>query len=332
MINLKIEQYNKDFEKKWDKFILSDSLNGTFLQTKNFLNYHPIDRFEDDSLIIIKGTDTIAALIPACTMYEGSEKIFFSHPGSTFGGILLRSSFNNIEHVHSLFLSFNEYIKKNNYTKVIFKNTSSLFSKGNTTLIDYFLFKDGYKSYDEISFYIDFEKYKEDIISNFSAGKRRDYKYSLKYGMEFRKLTTTEQIENFYSILCDNLKKFSSNPVHTLEELIDFKQNRLSNITDFYGVYKDDQLIAGCMIFKFGKEVFHTQYLAADQNYLNLFPMNFLDANLISIAKQEGFKYFSFGTSTQDHGKILNYNLAQFKEGFGTTYSINRTYYKELEN
>lgn len=143
-------------------------------------------------------------------------------------------------------------------------------------------------------------------------------------------ITTVNEIELFYNILCDNLKKFNSKPVHILEELIDFKKNRLKDIVDFYGVYKDDILIAGSMVFKFGSKVFHTQYLAADQKYLNLYPMNFLDTNLIKTAKDEGFKYFSFGISTENHGKILNYNLAEFKEGFGTTYSLNKTFYKNL--
>lgn len=330
MQTLRIEQYNDDFEEKWDKFVLKDSMNGTFLQTRNFLNYHPKDRFLDGSLIIYKGNNTVIALIPACTICEDNEKILYSHMGSTFGGIIINKSFNNIEHVDAIIQALNNYLKDNNYNKIVLKNTSDLFSNGNINLIDYFLFKDGYLSYDEISFYIDFKEYKEDIISNFTASRRRDYKYSLKNNLEFKKLITSEEIELFYNILCSNLKKFDSKPVHTLNELIDFKENRLNDIVDFYGVYLDDILIAGSMVFKFDSRIFHTQYLAADQNYLNLYPMNFLDTNLIKTAKNEGFKYFSFGISTENHGQILNYNLAEFKEGFGTTYSLNKTFYKNL--
>lgn len=332
MVNLRIEQYNEEFEEKWDKFILNDSINGTFLQTRNFLNYHHKDRFFDGSLIIYKGNNTVIATIPASTIYEDKEKIFYSHMGTTFGGIIINRSFNNIEHMDGIIQVLNNYLKENNYDKIFLKNTSQLFAKGNVNLIDYFLFKDGYKYYDEISFYIDFKEYKEPIISNFTSSRRRDYKYSLKNNLEFKKLTTVKEIELFYNILCNNLEKFNSKPVHSLDELIDFKQNRLKNIVDFYGVYTENNLIAGSMVFKFGSEVFHTQYLAADQRYLSLFPMNFIDTNLISIAKEEGFEYFSFGISTEDSGKVLNYNLAEFKEGFGTDYSINKTYYKNLRS
>ena len=89
-------------------------------------------------------------------------------------------------------------------------------------------------------------------------------------------------------------------------------------------------MVAGSMVFLFGEQVFHTQYLAADQSCLKLYPMNFLDANLISTARERGFRYFSFGTSTEEHGRVLNKKLAEFKEGFGTQYGMNRTFVKEL--
>lgn len=328
MVNLRIEQYSDEFEKKWDEFVLNNSINGTFLQTRNFIKYHPKGAFLDNSLIIFKGSNTIVAVIPACVYYEENLKTFYSHMGSTFGGIILNKKFNDIEHVNEIIKVLNNYFEKGIYSKVIFKNTSQLFSVGNINLIDYFLFKDEYNCYDEISFYIDFKEYNEDIVSNFTASRRRGYKYSLKNNLEFKKLTTCNEIKLFYDILCNNLKKFNSKPVHNINQLIDFKENRLTKVVDFYGVYFKDNLIAGSMVFKFDTKVFHTQYLAADQNYLNLYSMNFLDTNLIKTAKEEGFEYFSFGISTENNGRILNYNLAEFKEGFGTTYSINRIFYK----
>lgn len=48
----KIVNYNGEFEQKWDYFVMNDSVNGTFLQTRRFLNYHPLDRFEDCSLLV----------------------------------------------------------------------------------------------------------------------------------------------------------------------------------------------------------------------------------------------------------------------------------------
>lgn len=329
MLELKIMEYDSRHKEKWDRFVMEKSMNGTFLQTKNFLDYHG-ERFRDASLIIYKGNDTIVAVVPACEMNEQGRKIFHAHCGSTFGGIVIAESFYNIEHMDALMTVLENYLREKKYDEVCIKCTSDIFSKQNSNLLYYFLFQRGYSSYDELSCYVDFAHYNEDIISNFSSSRRRDYKYSLKNDLLYRKIDDKEEIESFYKILCDNLQKFGAKPVHSLDELLDFKEARLKDTVEFYGVFQGEQMIAGSMVFLFGSQVFHTQYLAADQSCLKLFPMNFLDANLIMTARERGFRYFSFGTSTEEHGKILNKKLAEFKEGFGTQYGINKTFVKSL--
>lgn len=328
-MELKIRPYDEDNRRKWDDFVMGHSANGTFQQTRNFLEYHG-GRFEDASVIIYKGNDTIVAVIPACTLIEDGKKIFSSHAGSTFGGIVAAEDFYDIEHIEAVMNVFESYLGQQGYDKVYLKCTSDIFAKQNGNLLYYFLFQRGYVPYDEISFYIDFLHYKEDIASNFTAGRRRDYKYSLKHDLTFRKLGTISEIGQFYGILCDNLRKFDAAPVHSMEEILDLKENRLRDIVEFYGVFQEERMIAGSMVFLFGESVFHTQYLAADQSCLKLYPMNFMDYKLIEMARARGFRYFSFGTSTYEHGKILNKPLAEFKQGFGTQCGINKTYAKDL--
>lgn len=330
MLELNIKEYREELQEKWDKFVMLDSVNGTFLQTRNFLNYHG-NRYKDASLLVYKGTNTIVAVIPACVIWDGEKRIYSSHAGSTFGGIVIGEQFNNIEHIEKIIDVLEEFFREQGYQEVRFRCTGEIFAKGNTVLLQYFLYQKGYVSYEELNCFIDFKQYHEDIVSNFSAGKRRDYKYALKYNMEFRKIDTIQGIAEFYRILCANLEKYHTKPVHTLEELVEFSEKRLAHIVEFYGVYIKDSIIAGSMVFKFEKRVFHTQYLAADQGYLKFYPMNFLDEQLISLAKEEGFRYFSFGISTEDKGKILNKSLAKFKEGFGTQFGINRTYVKQYD-
>ena len=329
-MELSIVKYNDSFESKWDAFIEKESLNGTFLQSRNFLNYHPKERFKDHSLVVLKGTNTIVALIPACEIDDEGKKIFYSHMGSTFGGIIVNRNSYNIKHIETIISALEEYCIQNSFNEMILKNSSAIFCKERMDLLDYFLFKNNYKYYDELSFYVDCNKLPEDIISAFSSGRRRDYKYSLKNGFEFKKLEKDSEIEEFYNLLLGNLKKFNKKPVHSLDEILEFKNSRLKNIVEFYGVYQHNKMLSGSMVFKFEKEVFHTQYLASDQNNLKLFPMEFLNTNLIKIAKEQGYDYFSFGISTEEHGKVLNEGLAQFKEGFGSKYCINRTYFKKL--
>lgn len=320
-----IEKYNDYFQDRWDKFVLNDSMNGTFLQTRNFLDYHPRGRFIDNSLLFLNGSN-IVAVIPAYIQTEG--RVLNSHQGSTYGGLIVGKNFCKIGNLDLIFQQLDKYLIDNNIQEIILKQTGRIYQKSPTELLDYYFFINGYIVSAEVGYYIDFSKYNEEIISNYTSSRRRDYRYSLKNGLSFKKLSTAEEIAQFYEVLCDNYIKFTKTPIHTLGELLDFKQNRLKENTQFYGVYLEDELIAASMIFLFGKKNFHTQYLAVKQNRTDKFANEFLYTKLIEVAKDEKFEILSFGTSTFDGGKVLNRPLAQFKEGFGTQEYINRTYKK----
>lgn len=327
-----VEKYTDKMEEKWDKFVEKNAFNGTFLQSRNFLNYHPKDRFQDASIIIYyKNTSEIMAVVPAAQVYEKGKKIFYSHPGSTFGGIVFNKQFYNLKCVEIALDRLEEFCKSEGYNEIILKQSGQIFSIKNNDLLEYFLFNKRYRHNSEISFVIDFQNYEEDILSNFTSSRRRDYKYGAKSGLNFKELFTREEIVEFYELLCENLQKFGAKPVHSKEELLDFKFSRLRDNVRFFGTYLEERIVAGAMVFLFGDRVFHTQYLAASQKDLNLFPNNYNDAHLIMVAKEERYPYFSFGISTEEQGKVLNKSLAEFKEGFGTEYRNNKIWYKDLE-
>lgn len=313
----------------WDKFVLQQSVNGTFLQTRRFLNYHPIGRFSDASLMIMQGPN-IVAVIPACEVENFGEKCFYSHKGSTFGGIVISKNKYDIATLEQIVPLMERFLLRNDYKEIVLKITSDIFSRQRQDMLEYFLFKEGYSSYDELSFYIDCSKIADEVSQSWSASRRRDYRYSLKNQLKFRRLESDEEIYTFYSILCDNLSKHNTRPVHTVDELLDFKNNRLQDEVDFYGVFYNDVMVAGTMLFYFEKNVLHTQYLAQDFSYSNLYTMNYMNHELIKKARDEKYSYFSFGISTEQQGRVLNRNLAMFKEGFGTECCINRVFSKNM--
>lgn len=326
-----VEQFQEYMEHDWDVFIESASLNGTFLQTRNFLNYHPVGRFEDCSLVFKKG-DSIVAVLPAALDYDESKKVLYSHGGTTFGGLIVDKRIVPIEKAIEIVDLLNKWAKDNGFSKVVLKQTSDFFSTECMASIEYALQYRGYVPYGELSFVVNLEGIEEPVESAFKASKRRDCRYAQKAGCKFKELHEDSEVAAFYEILEKSLMKFETKPVHTFEELLEFKNSRLSKGVRFFGVFIEDKMIAGSMVFQFGKQVFHTQYLAADPAHLDLFPMNYLDWNLIRIAKEEGFPKFSFGVSTEDHGREINISLAKFKEGFGCEHSMNWTFTKEFSN
>ena len=81
-----VQPYTADQDAAWDRFVMQESGNGTFLQTRNFLNYHPAGRFEDASLVVTNEHDAIVAVVPAAVQQRDGKRTFVSHPGSTYGG------------------------------------------------------------------------------------------------------------------------------------------------------------------------------------------------------------------------------------------------------
>lgn len=328
MSEIDVVRYSETYKEKWDKFVLTNSVNGSFLQSRAFLEYHK-DRFLDHSLLFLRGGNIIA-VCPACEINEDGKKSFYSHLGSTFGGIVLGKEYYGITNAMGCVEALDEYLKNNGFNFVLVKCQNEIFSTENCNVLDYMFYRNGYSNYDELSFAVDFSNLKDgDVVMNFKSKTRNLYRTSLKNNLELRDLSTKEEIDDFYKILCKSLEKYETKPVHSLDELYELYFDRLPSYIRFYGVYSEGKMISGSMVFILNN-VFHTQYLAADPECLYLKPMDFMDGSLIIKAHEEGFKYFSFGISTEDHGHYLNENLAKFKEGFGTSFYINKTFYKNI--
>lgn len=329
-----ITAYEPHHGKEWDKFIYEDSINGTFLQSRNFLSYHPPQRFQEASLLLHHEKGHIMGVVSGCALEEEGKRIFFSHKGSTFGGIVLHGAYYQASTVLSLLDDLEEYWKREGFDRVVLKQTPNLFSKVPMDLLEYALWQKGYEVNTELSTYVDFHHYKEDVLLNFSQSKRSYIRNVCKKEQRFQRLETLEEVSLFYDILCENLKKYHSQPVHTLEELIEFKKERLKENIAFYGVYEQETLLSGMVVFFFGdssgKTIAHTQYLATNPDFLNKQPMMYLSYCFLEAMKQEGIEKVSWGISTEQQGKELNLGLIRAKESYGSLYSNNRTFMKNL--
>lgn len=56
-------------------------------------------------------------------------KEYFSHLGSTFGGIIIRSGFNDIRHVNAITNKLEIYLREQNFDKVYLKIHQEYFVK-----------------------------------------------------------------------------------------------------------------------------------------------------------------------------------------------------------
>lgn len=329
---IEIMKYDRTFETQWDN-IVENSINGTIFHTRKFINYHPKDRFEDDSLII-KHKGKVIALFPAAKVKKDDYIILKSHPGTSYGGPVLLKNI-GLKKAFQLISAIEEYAKLNDYSSIEFRICPKIFHKRPCDELDFAFINNGFKREDEelsTCYYLpDYQTNNtEELIYKFdnsSKGKaRQGINKGIKNNYDVRELLLNDY-SLFYDMLNSNLKKHNTNPVHSLNELIELK-NIYSHNIKISGVYFQNILIGGFLLMNINTQGWHIFYSAMDYKYTNLRPMNFLLFKTIEELANDNQKYLNFGISTEDGGRIINWDLFQFKESFNGM-GILRTYWKK---
>ena len=325
-----IQRYEPAHADKWDAFVMNHAMNGTFLQTRRFLSYHPQGRFHDHSLLFYNGQE-LCAVLPAAEQRVDGKRMLRSHPGSTFGGLMVGAEMLRAPKLTELVSALDSHCRENGFDACEVKLTSDLFATLPTDAIQYAFYHAGYTDEIEIAAYLPIEgKTHEALVADYSFNKRYDLKKCEKAGLRMERIHSHEQLSAFYDLLCWNLQKFDAKPIHTLDELIDFHDARLKDEVLFLGVYNaEGRMVAGACLFHFAQaNVLHTQYLATAPDVKGYVPSTSLYDSVIRLGMEIGAKKISFGTSTHDRGRVLNTGLIQNKEGYGSLHSLNRIYTK----
>lgn len=328
-----LHRYEESQKESWDAFVLNDSINGNFLQSRAFLSYHPEGRFQDASLLYFDPKGVLRAVIPAAEVHGDNGKGFVSHPGSTYGGIVLDKKTCSAKRLQPLIEELVLLLENEGFDYVDLRFPPDfMWRSAEAPLVEYMLGLNGFKESIELTTYVDYSAYGDPIVSNFSQGKRTNVNNGIKEGFTCRSIGGIEEAKGFYALLCDNLKKHDAKPAHTFEELWGLYSENLAGETELLGVYDGGKLIAAGWVFFFkNMETAHTQYLCADNSYSRLSPMTFLYYSVIQYCKERGFEKLSWGVSTEKRGSILNWGLTESKEHFGSLHGAHRSFSRDLQ-
>jgi hypothetical protein len=312
--------YSAEKISRWDRFVMEESMNGTFLQTRRFLNYHPEGRFVDASFFVEK-SGIIVATVPGCNV-DGK---FISHQGSTFGGPIISKDFYSGAKILEIIGAIDQHLVEN-FKGSRLKPTAALFATAPTDLLDYALEHKGYSRHTELSCWTPLRK-EIDPLENCKRECRHNFRLSEKLNLTYGEIPDSE-METFYKCLELSKARHNTKPVHTLSELRELKERFPEEIL-FRGIWQDGTYLSGMMIFVFRQaKAFHFQYLAPDDSRRETNATTALFVNAMREATQKGFEKFSWGISTEEGGDYLNENLYRFKETFGALPCVNARYEK----
>lgn len=322
MKNYGVKRYQESDYDSWNTFV-NQAKNATFLFHRDFMEYHK-DRFEDFSLMVLEGKKTVAVL-PA---NRTGERIC-SHHGLTYGGLVYKENL-KLASVILVFKAVLFYLSENKITKIQLKTLPSIYHNKPAEELNYALFlAEAQLIRRDTLAIIDLSK-----PFQFSKIRKRGIQKGMSNGLTIKEESNFESFWN--QVLIPNLElKYNAEPVHTLFEIQLLKKHFDKNIRQF-NVYFNNQIVAGTTIFE-SENVAHCQYISKYDEQENLGSLDFLFEYLINNVFAHK-RFFDFGISNENQGKILNSGLSYWKESFGANivvhdfYEVETAHFSKLES
>jgi len=298
-MQLEIQPYKANLKNQWDEFI-KKSKNGCFLFFRDYMEYHR-ERFVDASLLVFQNKKLVA-VFPANLL----ENTIYSHQGLTFGGLIYGMEIRTAT-VISVLNHIIDYYQGKNIQRLIYKTIPYIFHTYPAQEDMYALFRR------------EAQLIRRDVFSvvelksklKFSETKRQLVKKCSQHGVI---ITENTEFVNFWKLLEKVLLRHNSSPTHSLQEIQNLNNLFPGNIRLFEAKLNGD-LLAGIVIYDYGSVV-HTQYMANSDEGRKIGALDYINHYLLEEVYIDR-DYYSFGSSNEDAGRILNEGLIQQKEMMG---------------
>ncbi|MEW6696849.1 MAG: GNAT family N-acetyltransferase [Bacillota bacterium] len=322
---MRIEMYDQDSKDRWDHFVLQ-SRNGTFMQQRQFLDYHPPGRFKDSSLMVYDYRGQLTAVIPGAIRRDGERCIFSSYPGASHGGIVINQKF-NIDRALAIIPLLIEHCRAHNFHSIELRMIPRIYHHCPCDEIDFALRYNGFSlGSTELATALSLTDPPFDCHSITESTKRNILKAE-KLGVVIKE---SNDFQTFWGILTNTLRqRHDTCPTHTVEEMLDLTQRYPSSIKLFAAFFQG-VMVSGVVTFLLNSRVINCFYIANDSQYQHLRSLDLLFYKLISWGAENKYHYLDWGISTEKKGKIVNRGLFRFKEKFGGRGVLREAYSLDL--
>lgn len=298
---MKVVAYQDDLAPRWDDFVRK-SKNGTFLLERGYMDYHR-DRFPDRSFIVTDDDGGWLTLFPATARGE----VLSSHAGLTYGGFVTTDRMTTPVMLEC-FAVVCEAARGAGFNAIVYKTIPTIYQRLPSEEDRYALFRLGATLH------------RRDVLSVIERGtrgpvqerRRRGVKRAAKAGVVVERVT---DFAPFWAVLEATLgQRHDTKPVHTLAEMTMLASRFPDNI-QLYVARLGDEVQAGIVMYA-SPQVAHAQYIAATPAGRDSGALDFLVEHLVTTAYGDA-RWFDFGISNEDDGRVLNTGLVDQKEGFG---------------
>lgn len=309
---MKIVLYSSEYKNQWDELV-QNSKNGTFLHQRDFIEYHR-SRFRELSFLVYDENDELLALMPG----NVENKNYCSHQGLTYGGLVMSEKI-DAKTVLKVFEYLIFTLRQQGFKKFTYKAIPHIYHRQPSEEDLYALFRLGVLVCERnISSTINLQNKRIDM----STQRKNSLKRSSRKGLYVER---SEDYSTFWEVLTINLQtKYNKLPVHSLQEIENLRFLFPDNIHLYVAKNVDSAIVGGCVLFV-TDEVVHVQYIAASDVGKKDGAVDCLINFILGDCLHGTKRYFDYGISTENNGRLLNESLIYQKEGFGaraTLYDI----------
>ena len=299
---MRVVRYSSEWAAAWDRHV-DAARNGHFFFKRGYMEYHS-DRFADHSLLFLDDRDRILAALPA---NESADRVLWSHQGLTFGGLLLSQKVRAGE-VLDAFARLRDYLRAHGLPRLRYKAIPSIYHALPSQEDRYALFRN-----DAICDRVDLS-----IAIDLSGpwrpnpGKRGGARKAGKLGVE---VEASRDFDAFFSMATARLaERYDALSVHSAAEMALLSERFPEQIT-LHLAQHEGEVLAGVLLFR-TSTVWHTQYMSSTEKGRRMRALDLVVVELLEAA-QGVVRFFDFGISNEDAGRILNETLCRQKEEFG---------------
>ena len=299
MMHIRIEPYTPQHKQIWDQMI-AQSRNGVFLFFRDYLEYHS-NRFQDASLLFFDGNDLLAVL-PANR--NGDHVV--SHGGLTFGGVISRHNL-GASAMLELFNVLRGWLHGQGVSTLLYKPVPHIYHRMPAEEDLYALFRSGARLV------------RRDLSSTLDMTCRPPMEHGRENRLKRGKRTFVVRESRDYGAFMDLVNcvlttKYKVAPTHTRQEMEMLSGLFPQNIR-LYGAYRGKQLCAGVLVYE-STNVAHAQYIAGADEVKREGALECIFDELLE-RRYATIRYFDWGISTEQAGRLLNPGLVQNKESYG---------------
>lgn len=313
---MRIVPHETSADEEWDAFVAA-STNGTLLHSRRYLR-HQGNRFEDVSVVARDERGRLVAVFPAA-LDPGDSSTVVSHPGVTYGGLVIGDlgAADVLDVIEGIAVAYQE----RGAVRLRYKAIPRMYHRAPAEADLYALFRLGALRYRcDVSACIDLD---QPLAVSRNRLRRRRAAEAL--GLQIRR-AELHDVEALWDVVIQNrLDRYNVAPTHTAPEVRDLMARLPDQVVAHAATNTEGEILASGLSF-LTPRAWHTQYLAASARGFEAGAQDLLVFRLIEEAREGSYRYFDFGISNEDQGRVLNDTLHRYKEGFGAGAVVHEFY------